>query len=116
YSKKYANTNASKLLQNTTIFSYINKQLEELKTEKVADQQEILEYLTSIVRGEQQEQTLIGLGEGAQGVTDIDVSSVQRIKAAELLGKRYSMWTDKKEIRADVTPIFVDDISGEEDG
>ena len=38
YSSKYANTNASKLLQNTTIKSYLDERLEELKSEKVADQ------------------------------------------------------------------------------
>lgn len=95
YSKKYANTNASKLLQNTTIKAYIDKRMEELKSERVADQQEVLEYLTSILRGEQTEETLRGVGEGAQTIDDIDVSAKDRIKAAELLGKRYAMWTDK---------------------
>lgn len=95
YSKKYANTNASKLLQNTTIKAYIDKRMEELKSKRVADQQEILEYLTSILRGEQTEETLRGVGEGAQTIDDIDVSAKDRIKAAELLGKRYAMWTDK---------------------
>lgn len=95
YSKKYANTNASKLLQNTTIKAYIDKRMEELKSKRVADQQEVLEYLTSILRGEQTEETLRGVGEGAQTIDDIDVSAKDRIKAAELLGKRYAMWTDK---------------------
>lgn len=97
YSEKYANTNASKLLQNTTIKTYIDSQLEQLQSKKVADQQEILEFLTSVVRGEKTEQTLIGMGEGEQGITDIGVAANQRIKAAELLGKRYSMWIDKVE-------------------
>lgn len=110
YSEKYANTNASKLLQNTTIKTYIDSQLEQLQSKKVADQQEILEFLTSVVRGEKTEQTLIGMGEGEQGITDIDVAANQRIKAAELLGKRYSMWTDKQEITGNVSVTIVDDI------
>lgn len=110
YSKKYANTNASKLLQNTTIKSYIDEQLEVLKNERVADQQEVLEYLTSIVRGEQTEQTLRGVGEGAQEIDNIDVSAKDRIKAAELLGKRYGIWTDKQEIELSGGVQFVDDI------
>ena len=110
YSKKYANTNASKLLQNTTIKRYIDEQLEVLKNERVADQQEVLEYLTSIVRGEQSEQTLRGVGEGAQIIDNIDVSAKDRIKAAELLGKRYGIWTDKQEIELSGGVQFVDDI------
>lgn len=110
YSKKYANTNASKLLQNTTIKHYIDEQLEVLKNERVADQQEVLEYLTSIVRGEQTEQTLRGVGEGAQEIDNIDVSAKDRIKAAELLGKRYGIWTDKQEIELSGGVQFVDDI------
>lgn len=116
YSKKYANTNANKLLQNTTIKFYIENRMKELQSKRVASQQEVLEYLTSIMRGEQQEEVLRGIGEGAQTIDDIDVSAKDRIKAAEMLGKRYAMWTDKQEINANVTPVFIDDISGDING
>lgn len=110
YSKKYANTNASKLLQNTTIKTYIEERLKEIDSEKIADQAEVLQYLSSIMRGEQKEQTLRGLGEGYQEIDDIDVSAKDRIKAAELIGKRYAMWTDKQEVSSDLSVTFVDDI------
>ncbi len=109
YSQKYANTNASKLLQNTTIKNYIEERLEELDSEKIADQKEILQYLTSILRGEETEQTLRGVGEGAQIISDIDVGAKDRIKAAELLGKRYAMWTDKMDVSGGVVFISGDD-------
>lgn len=113
YSKKYANTNASKLLQNTTIKSYIDERLAELQSQKVADQQEVLEYLTSVMRGEETEQTVIGVGDLGQELTDIEVSARDRIKAAELLGKRYRMWTDKVEAEVQGTVVFAneDDIA-----
>lgn len=113
YSKKYANTNASKLLQNTTIKSYIDERLAELQSRKVADQQEVLEYLTSVMRGEETEQTVIGVGDLGQELTDIEVSAKDRIKAAELLGKRYRMWTDKQEVEVQGTVVFAneDDIA-----
>lgn len=95
YSKAYARGNAHKLVANVSVKSYIDNRMEELKSKRVADQQEVLEYLTSILRGEQTEETLRGVGEGAQTIDDIDVSAKDRIKAAELLGKRYAMWTDK---------------------
>lgn len=113
YSQKYANTNASKLLHNTTIKSYIDERLADLQSKKVADQQEVLEYLTSVMRGKETEQTIIGVGDFGQELTDIEVSAKDRIKAAELLGKRYRMWTDKQEVKVQGTVVFAneDDIA-----
>lgn len=113
YSKKYANTNASKLLQNTTIKSYIDERLEGLQSKKVASQQEVMEYLTSVMRGQETEQTIIGVADLGQELTDIEVSAKDRIKAAELIGKRYRMWTDKVEAEVQGTVVFAneDDIA-----
>lgn len=109
YSETYAKGNVVKLLENVSIKSYIDKRLEELKKESIAEQDEILQYLTSIMRGEMTEQTLVGQGEGYQEIDNIDVGAKDRIKAAELLGKRYRMWTEK--IEAEVTtPTFVNDV------
>ena len=65
---------------------------EELHSAKVANAQEVLEYLTSIMRGEQREQTLQLVGDGMQDITSIDVAAKDRLKAAELLGKRYGIF------------------------
>lgn len=54
YSGNYANTNASKLLQNTTISDYIKNRLKELEDEKIMDLKEALELTTSIARREVQ--------------------------------------------------------------
>jgi phage terminase small subunit len=113
YSSKYANTNASKLLQNTTIKSYIDERLAQLASDKVATQEEVLTYLTSVMRGETQEQTLCSIGELGQEVIDIDVGAKDRIKAAELLGKRFRMWTEK--VETDVTQTVVIDVGGWDD-
>lgn len=113
YSSKYANTNASKLLQNTTIKSYIDERLAQLASDKVATQEEVLTYLTSVMRGETQEQTLCSIGELGQEIIDIDVGAKDRIKAAELLGKRFRMWTEK--VETDVTQTVVIDVGGWDD-
>ncbi|GGA31180.1 terminase small subunit [Psychrobacillus lasiicapitis] len=105
-----ARANGSRLLTNANVSAYIESRMEELKSERVADQQEILEYLTSIMRGEQQEQTLRGMGEGYQSIDDIDVSAKDRIKAAEMLGKRYAMWTEKQQIDGLVPVTIVNDL------
>ena len=113
YSSKYANTNASKLLQNTTIKSYIDERLAQLASDKVATQEEVLTYLTLVMRGETQEQTLCSIGELGQEVIDIDVGAKDRIKAAELLGKRFRMWTEK--VETDTTQTVVIDVGGWDD-
>ncbi|MCY7171771.1 terminase small subunit [Streptococcus gallolyticus subsp. gallolyticus] len=113
YSERYAKADSHKLLENTGIKTYISERLADLQSKKVADQQEVLEYLTSVMRGEETEQTIIGVGELGQELTDIEVSAKDRIKAAELLGKRYRLWTDKVEAEVQGTVVFAneDDIA-----
>lgn len=110
YSERYAKVSSHKLLENERIKTYIDKRLGELKSSKVADQQEILELLTSISRGDLQASVLIGTGGGAEEITnEMPPTMNERIKAAELLGKRYAMWTDKQQVE-DITPVFVNDV------
>lgn len=110
YSKNYTNTNASKLLQNTTVKNYIDDRMKDLEEDKVASQQEVLRYLTSVMRGEQTEQVVMSVGDFKQEIKDIDVSAKDRIKAAELLGKRYGTWTDKLNLDGDISVTFVEDV------
>lgn len=109
YSENYAKAQSHKLLENVGIKTYISERLAELQSQKVADQQEVLEYLTSVMRGEETEQTIIGVGELGQELTDIEVSAKDRIKAAELIGKRYRMWTDKQEVEVQGTVVFANE-------
>ena len=69
----------------------------------------MLTYLTSVMRGETQEQTLCSIGELGQQVIDIDVGAKDRIKAAELLGKRHRLWTDKSEVEVSGTVVFANE-------
>ncbi|MCU5745891.1 terminase small subunit [Staphylococcus sp. SQ8-PEA] len=113
YSHNYANKNSSKLLGNVGIKSYIDARLEELKKETIAEQDEILQYLTSVMRREHKEHVVVTLNKeeskwvrGKKQTKKEDVAEIVEIpsklsdanKAAELLGKRYVMWTDKQEI------------------
>lgn len=87
YSINYAKSQSHKLLENVGIKSYIDERLKEIESAKTATQQEVLEYLSSVMRGEQREQTLIGRGQGFQEKTYIDVSAKDRLKAADILNK-----------------------------
>jgi len=106
---------ASRLLTDVNVKTYIDEQLEKMHNERTADAKEVLEYLTSVMRGEQKEQTLIGTGEGAQGVTEIDLSGKDRIKAAELLGKRHALFTDKVDLQQGDIVIKVGEWDGDDE-
>lgn len=105
YSKKTARSIGQENLTKPDIKAYIDERIGKLESAKIATQEEVLQYLTSIMRGDQQEKTLISIGELGQEIVDIDVGAKDRIKAAELLGKRYRLFTDKIEmdISSDVT-------------
>lgn len=102
-------------MKKLEIKKYIDERLDQLASEKVATQEEVLSYLTSVMRGETQEQTLISIGELGQTITDIDVGAKDRIKAAELLGKRHRLWTDKQEITQRTIEIKVGDWDADEE-
>lgn len=82
---------------------YVDEQLERIHNEKTAQAQEVMEYLTSVMRGEHTEQTLRLVGDGMQEITDIAVSAKDRIKAAELLGKRYGLFKDNLQMDGDLS-------------
>lgn len=92
YSPKTAYSIGVENLKKPELKTYIDEQLERIHNEKTADAQEVLEYLTAVMRGQHREQTLQLVGDGVQTITDIDVSAKERLKAAELIGKRYGMF------------------------
>ena len=98
YSEKTAYSGGFNLLNKPELRKYIDEQLEQMHNEKIADSREVLEYLTSVMRGEQREQTMQLVGDGVQKIADIDVSAKERLKAAELIGKRYGMFKDNIDV------------------
>lgn len=102
YSEKTARIIAAENLTKPNIKAYIQQRMAEKEKELIADQNEVLKYLTAVMRGDRTEQTPIFIGDGIQKITDIDVPTKDRLKAAELLGKRYSLFTDKVETDVDM--------------
>lgn len=94
YSKKTAKQSGAENLAKPYLKAAIEKRNAEIQSEKTADMTEVMEYLTSVMRGEQTESVAT-----AKGVyEDVEVSAKDRIKAAELIGKRHGAWTDKREV------------------
>ncbi|NBA61825.1 terminase small subunit [Enterococcus mundtii] len=116
YSEKTAKQIGQENLTKPDLRAYIDKRLEEMENKRTADAQEVLEYLTAVMRGEETEEILIGIGEGAQAKIDIYVGAKDRLKAAELLGKRHALFTDKQQIDASVNTDKLDKILAQIDG
>lgn len=105
---------ASRLLADVNVKAYITERLDELKKKSIAEQDEVLQYLTAVMRGEMKDEALmvvpIGDFESEVQRHDHRADTAQRTKAAELLGKRYALFTDKQEIEHSGAVQFVDDI------
>lgn len=110
-----AASNGSRLLRNAKVKAYIDERLEKLKKQSIAEQDEILQYLTSVMRGEIKDERLLVVGDGDFGSEvekhETRAEIVARTKAAELLGKRYMMWTDRQRVDVEGSVQFIDDIS-----
>lgn len=97
YSEKTAKNIGAENLTKLNFF--IQKKLEEKENKRIASQDEVLQYLTKVMRGEEKDQ--FGL----------DASLQDRTKCAELLGKRYGTFVDKKELTGNYTVELVDDVN-----
>ena len=100
YSKKTAHVQGSNLLKNPKIFEYITAINERLESDKIADIQEVMEYLTSVMRGEKKDQF------------DLDASLSDRTRAASELAKRLDVRA--KTVNVDCAVTIIDDIPDEE--
>lgn len=106
YSKKTAYSIGIENLKKLELKSYIDEQLERIHNETIADAEEVMKYLTSVMRGEHTEQTLKLVGDGVQDIAEIDVSARERLKAAELIGKRYGIWKDNVDVKGAIPTVL----------
>jgi phage terminase small subunit len=96
YSARTAYSAGNRLLKKVDVKQYIDERLAEMQESSIADTNEVIQFLSSTMRGDIPDQ--FGL----------DPALNDRLKAAELLGKRYKLFTDKQEISgADGEPIKV---------
>lgn len=122
YKKAYPNVKkdsvakaaASRLLTNVNLKNYIDEQLKKIEDESIANATEVMKYLTKVMRNELTEEVVVveGEGEGCSSARIVkkDISAKDRNKAAELLGKRYRLFTEKIEVDGVQQVQIVDDI------
>lgn len=122
YSEKTANRIGTENLSKPVIREYIDKRLAEKENELIATQDEVMKYLTSVMRRQKKESIVVTLNkENAKYVPDEngtmrkqtvkeEIPQVVEIpaklsdanKAAELLGKAYGIYTDRIETDLDM--------------
>ena len=90
YAENSASVTGSKMLRKPKVRQYIDAVMNERSKNTIATADEVLEYLTKVMNGE--EKDAFGL----------DVSIADRTKAAELLGKRHMLFTDKVKLDAEI--------------
>ena len=114
YSAKSAYSIGTENLKKPEIKRSIEEQLQQLHNSKTADAEEIIEYLTSVMRGESTAQIVVveGEGEGCSAARTMEKApdEKERLRAAELLGKRFGIFTDKAEINANITSEKLADV------
>lgn len=113
-----ARTNSSRLLTNANIKTYIDEKMKEIESERIAKAEEVLAFLSSSLRGEVLEEvvateTIDGMIKPV--ILKKQLSAKDRIKAAELLGKRYALFTEKVDLEGNVGVTIIDDIGTLED-
>lgn len=92
----------------------VNAEMEKLKQSAIADAEEVLTYLTSVMRKESEAEVLARDELGAERVILKHPDEKEAMKAAELLGKRYGLWDKKQEDNVEVPDDgFVDALKGE---
>jgi len=110
YSKKTARVIGQENLLKPAIKGYIDEKLETMQDERTASAKEVLEFLTKSMRGEIKEEVVVveGTGDGTSEARMVkkQIGLRDRIKSAELLGKRYRLFTDKVEVDG-VVPVMI---------
>lgn len=119
YSKKTANRIGTENLSKLVIREYIEKRMAEKEAALIANQDEVLKYLTSVLRGQSKSTEIVieGLGDGSTKARKMEKepSEKDKLKAAELLGKRYGLYTEKVEEKVDMELNVTIDYGDEED-
>ncbi len=110
YSKKTARVIGQENLLKPAIKNYVDERLKELEEKRVASATEVMQLLTSAMRGELDEEVVVveSIGDYCSEARLVKkkIGLKDRIKAAELIGKRHRLFTDKVQVEG-VVPVMI---------
>lgn len=95
-----AETNGSRLLSNAKVKAYIEERMKEIESSRIAKAEEVLQYLTRVIRDEETDQVVVTKNAGdfvtKVEIVDKKLDAKDKIKASELLAKRYYLFNDRE--------------------
>lgn len=104
YSQKTAYSQGERLLKNVDVKKWIDEQLANMQGDTIADAEEVMKYLTSVLRGSSESEIVVveGIGDGCSTARKLQKAPDEKdkLRAAELLGKRYGIFKEKVEVSA----------------
>jgi phage terminase small subunit len=106
---KQPHVQGSQTLEKLSVKTYIDSRLKEMSDKRIMSGEEVMQLLTSIARNQEQEDVVV-FGESGPEITQKGMSAKDRLKALELIGKRYTLWTDKTQLEGTIGVTIVDDI------
>ena len=110
YSQKTAKQIGQHLLTLVDIKGVIDQKMQEMQDKTVASAEEVIQYLSSVLRGQSESEIVVveGTGDGCSEARTVMKApdEKERLKAAELLGKRYGLYSDKVNLEGAVPIIF----------
>ena len=114
YSEKYADRQAYYLKQDPAVREYIDGICRATEAADIADADEILKYLTGVLRGihESTELAVIGIGKGRTEIKAIKRPPTEKemLKAAETLCRTKGLFKNDGPVNAGILVQIVDDI------
>lgn len=114
FSAKTAGSIGKEYLRKPHIKEYISERMQEKNDALIAKQDEILQYLTAVLRGNSSSEIVVveGIGMGMSEARRIkkNPDEKERLKAAELLGKRYGLYTEQVNMTGEAKVVIVDDL------
>ena len=114
YSEKTARDIATENLAKPNIQKEIEKRTKELETKRIASAQEVLEGITAIARGDKKEETLTVVN-GEFVRAEREIAARDRLKAFELLGKRYRLFAEDIRLQCEEAPKIIDDVVADDE-
>lgn len=115
YSPRTAYSIGEENLKKPELRRYLDSKLSDLSAARVADAEEILTYLTAVMRGETTAAELVteltGNGVSKARLMATKPTERERLKAAELLGKRFGLFTDRLNVEGALPVVIQNDLA-----
>lgn len=109
YSLKSARQQASRMLTNANVQKYLEELRKRTTTETIASAKQVLESISKIALGQETEKETFFVGD-KEVTKEKQLKTSDRLKALELLGKHYALFTDKTEVSGNVDVVIIDDV------